>query len=110
MYMHKIGDNNTNPVPLNLTTVINATWMEDDPFIAPYDGRTIIEQNYSMIVYAILIALSVIITTLSRMIFYKLAMSSSTNLHDTMFVNILQATMRFFDTNPSGNYYRQQRN
>lgn len=34
--------------------------------------------------------------------FYWVCIRASINLHDTMFSNILQSTMRFFDTNPSG--------
>lgn len=36
------------------------------------------------------------------MLFYKLAMISSQKLHDVMFMSVLTAPMRFFDTNPSG--------
>ncbi|XP_072393683.1 ATP-binding cassette sub-family C member 4-like [Diabrotica undecimpunctata] len=36
------------------------------------------------------------------MLFYKLAMWSSQKLHDVMFNSVIAATMRFFDTNPSG--------
>ena len=36
------------------------------------------------------------------MLFYKLAMNSSQNLHDSMVRNVLYTTMRFFDMNPSG--------
>ncbi|KAJ8979911.1 hypothetical protein NQ317_005347 [Molorchus minor] len=36
------------------------------------------------------------------MLFYKLAMLSSQKLHDNMFKGVIGATMRFFDTNPSG--------
>nr|CAD7462471.1 unnamed protein product [Timema tahoe] len=34
--------------------------------------------------------------------FFKVCMNASIGLHDTMFRSILQGTMRFFDTNPSG--------
>lgn len=43
------------------------------------------------------------ITTLVRSFLYmKICMSSSCNLHSTMFSNLLQARMSFFHTNPSG--------
>lgn len=35
-------------------------------------------------------------------LFYKLAMWSSKSLHNSMFLNVINAPMRFFDTNPSG--------
>ncbi|XP_011704354.1 PREDICTED: multidrug resistance-associated protein 4-like, partial [Wasmannia auropunctata] len=42
-------------------------------------------------------------TTLFRsFLFMKVCMSSSYNLHNTMFSNLLQARMSFFHTNPSG--------
>lgn len=43
------------------------------------------------------------VVALSRsMSFYKLAMLSSQNLHDSMFSSVVNTNMRFFDTNPSG--------
>lgn len=46
---------------------------------------------------------SLFVTALARsMLFYKLAMWCSQKLHDTIFNNVVNATMRFFDTNPSG--------
>ncbi|CAG9814465.1 unnamed protein product [Phaedon cochleariae] len=43
------------------------------------------------------------LVALSRsMLFYKLAMLSSQKLHNIMFSSVIGATMRFFDTNPSG--------
>ncbi|KAJ8951065.1 hypothetical protein NQ318_003763 [Aromia moschata] len=42
------------------------------------------------------------VALLRSMLFYKLAMKSSQKLHNTMFSNIIGASMRFFDTNPSG--------
>lgn len=100
--MTYIGDSEVDSVPLNLTTEINATLIQDDPYLKSFAGQVIWEQYNSIYIYALLIVLSIIITTLSRLLLYKVAMKSSTNLHDTMFTNILQATMRFFDTNPSG--------
>nr|CAD7590287.1 unnamed protein product [Timema genevievae] len=44
---------------------------------------------------------SVIITILRSVVFFKVCMTASRRLHDTMFSSILQGTMRFFDTNPS---------
>ncbi|KAJ8933694.1 hypothetical protein NQ314_013860 [Rhamnusium bicolor] len=43
-----------------------------------------------------------IIALLRSVLFYKLAMISSQKLHDVMFNSVIRATMRFFDTNPSG--------
>lgn len=49
----------------------------------------------------LIVALFVIALTRS-MLFYKLAMWSSENLHNTMFDRVISTSMRFFDTNPSG--------
>ncbi|RZB39027.1 multidrug resistance-associated protein [Asbolus verrucosus] len=47
--------------------------------------------------------ISLFVIALSRsMLFYKLAMLSSQKLHDTLFHCVINAFMRFFDTNPSG--------
>lgn len=62
-----------------------------------------IESQYFYIyIYSVLIVLSILLTTLRSMIFVKICMTASRNLHNNMFKNILLATMRFFDTNPSG--------
>ncbi|XP_060530992.1 ATP-binding cassette sub-family C member 4-like isoform X2 [Cylas formicarius] len=53
-------------------------------------------------IYGALIASVFIIALLRSMSFYKLAMTSSQKLHDVMFDNVINARMRFFDTNPSG--------
>ncbi|CAG9768357.1 unnamed protein product [Ceutorhynchus assimilis] len=60
------------------------------------------KNDVSIYIYVFLIV-SVIISTISRaMFFYKMAMRSSTNIHRNMFGRLLEAPMRFFDTNPSG--------
>lgn len=101
-YLTKVGNNNTHPTPLNISTYIDPMAVQNDTFLVTYSGKTIITQYMSIYVYLVLIILSVVLCSASRMIFFKMAMNASTNLHDTMFSNILQATMRFFDTNPSG--------
>ncbi|XP_065162760.1 probable multidrug resistance-associated protein lethal(2)03659 [Atheta coriaria] len=53
-------------------------------------------------IYTGLIVATVILTTVRSLFFYKVCMNASKSLHNQMFSNILQATMRFFDTNPSG--------
>ncbi|XP_063223831.1 ATP-binding cassette sub-family C member 4-like [Bacillus rossius redtenbacheri] len=56
----------------------------------------------SLYIYGAFIAGSVLLTLLRSIFFFNVCMSSSVNLHNTMFSSILQGTMRFFDTNPSG--------
>ncbi|KAI4466028.1 atp-binding cassette sub-family c [Holotrichia oblita] len=53
-------------------------------------------------IYAGLIV-SLFVIALSRsMLFYKVAMIASENLHNNMFMNVIYTSMRFFDLNPSG--------
>lgn len=104
-YLEKIGSNNTNPTPLNITTYINETVVSGDNFLRSYANYNIITQWDSIYVYTGLVFGTIVLISFSRMLCYKLAMNASINLHDSMFSNILQATMRFFDTNPSGTTY-----
>lgn len=53
-------------------------------------------------VYTGLIVGLFVVALARSLLFYKLAMWSSQALHDMLFNNIIRATMRFFDTNPSG--------
>lgn len=53
-------------------------------------------------IYTALIIASILLLTARSFVFYKICMKASRGLHNLMFSNILQATMRFFDTNPSG--------
>lgn len=53
-------------------------------------------------IWAIAILGCILLTTGRSMLFLWVCMRSSIKLHNQMFSNILAATMRFFDTNPSG--------
>ncbi|XP_017091987.2 ATP-binding cassette sub-family C member 4 [Drosophila bipectinata] len=55
-----------------------------------------------MYIYGGLIIAVVIMTTFRGFLFFKICMHASKVLHDRMFACILHATMRFFDTTPSG--------
>ncbi|XP_030376299.1 multidrug resistance-associated protein 4 [Scaptodrosophila lebanonensis] len=55
-----------------------------------------------MYIYGALIIGVVIMTVFRGFLFFKTCMHASKVLHDRMFACILHATMRFFDTNPSG--------
>lgn len=108
--------NHTRDFPLN-STDYNLT-LESDSMILENSTKmydlNVTEENYEDIrhyeeqqkfyinMYTILIIGSVILNTARSILFFKLTMRASKGLHDTMFNNILQATMRFFDTNPSG--------
>ncbi|XP_063223953.1 ATP-binding cassette sub-family C member 4-like isoform X2 [Bacillus rossius redtenbacheri] len=56
----------------------------------------------ALVVYAVLLALCVVLVAYRSVLTYMFCMRASVRLHDTMFRNILRAKMRFFDTNPSG--------
>ncbi|XP_049304937.1 ATP-binding cassette sub-family C member 4 isoform X3 [Bactrocera dorsalis] len=53
-------------------------------------------------IYGALIVAVVLLTIYRDYLFFKVCMHASKVLHDRMFGCILRATMRFFDTNPSG--------
>ncbi|XP_036143536.1 multidrug resistance-associated protein 4-like isoform X2 [Monomorium pharaonis] len=53
-------------------------------------------------VYTFCIIASAGTTLFSIFLYTKICMNSSCNLHNTMFSNLLQAPMSFFNTNPSG--------
>ncbi|KAI5634784.1 ABC transporter transmembrane region domain-containing protein [Phthorimaea operculella] len=61
-------------------------------------------RDYSFYVYIWAIAIfgCIVLTTGRSIMFLWVCMKSSINMHNQMFSNILAATMRFFDTNPSG--------
>lgn len=58
--------------------------------------------NFCIYIYSALIVALFGIALVRSMLFYKLAMWCSENLHNTMFDRVIGTSMRFFDTNPSG--------
>ncbi|XP_023940125.2 ATP-binding cassette sub-family C member 4 [Bicyclus anynana] len=63
---------------------------------------TPIDHNFFIYVWGAAIVGCIILTTGRSLLFLWVCMCSSIKLHNKMFSNILSATMRFFDTNPSG--------
>ncbi|CAH1098768.1 unnamed protein product [Psylliodes chrysocephalus] len=59
-------------------------------------------RDYYIWMYTILIGSSIILLTIRSFLFYHVCMTASKVLHSQIFNNVLQAPMRFFDTNPSG--------
>lgn len=55
-----------------------------------------------LIIYGIAVICLFVIGLSRSLLFYKVAMWSSKNLHKIIFNSVVGATMRFFDTNPSG--------
>ncbi|GLV41553.1 uncharacterized protein CBL_06782 [Carabus blaptoides fortunei] len=64
--------------------------------------NTLFTTDTCIYIYTVCILGSILLTTLRSLVFFKVCMNASIGLHRRMFNNILQATMRFFDTNPSG--------
>ncbi|XP_061403043.1 ATP-binding cassette sub-family C member 4-like [Musca vetustissima] len=71
-------------------------------FMDSLNQETAISQDICLIIYSVLIAAVVIMIILRCYLFLKTCMHASKVLHERMFSSILKATMRFFDTNPSG--------
>ncbi|XP_072393688.1 ATP-binding cassette sub-family C member 4-like [Diabrotica undecimpunctata] len=53
-------------------------------------------------IYSVILGALFILAMTRSFFFYKMAMLSSQKLHGTIFDNVIDATMRFFDTNPGG--------
>lgn len=60
------------------------------------------DNDYYIYIWAIAIFGCIVLTTWRALLFLWVCTRSSIKLHNKMFSNILHATMRFFDTNPSG--------
>lgn len=53
-------------------------------------------------IYGALMASLFVVALTRSMGFFHFCMSSAQNLHDKIFTSLVSATMRFFNTNPSG--------
>ncbi|CAH0557612.1 unnamed protein product [Brassicogethes aeneus] len=92
-----------NSTQLNVTNLIsNMTSSTDIPKLWNENEDYIQKRNIYIYVYTFFIIAAIILTNARSMLFFKICMNASRNLHNKMFMNILQAPMRFFDTNPSG--------
>lgn len=74
----------------------NETALSEKP--KPYQWSS----DIRLVVYAVGIIALFVIAISRSVLFYKLAMLSSKKLHHMVFDKVIGATMRFFDTNPSG--------
>ncbi|VEN35015.1 unnamed protein product [Callosobruchus maculatus] len=71
----------------------------EDVEVKPYQDWS---TEICLYIYGTGLGLLFIVALARSMGFYKLAMRSSMRLHNQMFCSVLESTMRFFDTNPSG--------
>ncbi|CAG9768550.1 unnamed protein product [Ceutorhynchus assimilis] len=67
----------------------------------PFWAIFFMEEN-CLYVYSILILLTILMTLTRSFTFYRFCIKASLRLHNNMFNKIVYATMRFFNTNPSG--------
>lgn len=63
---------------------------------------TYLDRDTALWIYGAFIIASIILTSTRNIVFYKICMNASKNLHNLMFSSLLKAPMLFFDTNPSG--------
>ncbi|KAK9869796.1 hypothetical protein WA026_003528 [Henosepilachna vigintioctopunctata] len=64
--------------------------------------QTIFNSQLCIYVYTSIICFLILIALSRSIAFFQYCLSSSTFLHNNMFVKIVKAPMRFFNTNPSG--------
>ncbi|XP_012146800.2 ATP-binding cassette subfamily C member 4 [Megachile rotundata] len=103
--------NDTFPFDLNVSTVEpelstslenrsanNSVWtmnaISTDTYYLDYET--------ALWIYGAFIFASILFTSIRNLVFYKLCMNASKNLHNLMFSCLLKAPMLFFDTHPSG--------
>lgn len=66
------------------------------------DQKYILSRDHYMYIYTALIASIFFICVTRSFAFYQMCLAASQRLHDLVFGALIRATMRFFDTNPSG--------
>lgn len=89
----------------NLTKFENSSNLSNASELMPNfedEHRSTYSQSLYIYVYTGLIIAGIVLTTFRSYLFFRICMNASRGLHNTMFNNVLKATMRFFDTNPSG--------
>ncbi|KAG6794912.1 multidrug resistance-associated protein 4 [Apis mellifera caucasica] len=61
-----------------------------------------LDRDTALWIYGSFIITSIVLTSIRNIVFYKICMNASKNLHNLMFSCLLKAPMLFFDTHPSG--------
>ncbi|XP_014237759.1 multidrug resistance-associated protein 4-like isoform X1 [Trichogramma pretiosum] len=74
-------------------------WADDDD---DRSNSSYLRNDVALYVYTFFIVGSIVWSTAKNLLFYKICMDASQNLHDSMFARLLRAPARFFDLNASG--------
>lgn len=75
-------------------------------YFPPNETSTLWSMNFFILIYSILVAILLILATVRSFFYYFIASRSSKRLHDKAFDRLLHTNMRFFETNPSGNFLK----
>ncbi|XP_012262524.2 ATP-binding cassette sub-family C member 4-like [Athalia rosae] len=67
-----------------------------------YDELGLFYEHSAMYIYTLCMIMCILLVSLRSLIFVRICMNASRNIHNAMFANLLKATMRFFNTNPTG--------
>ncbi|XP_071455648.1 ATP-binding cassette sub-family C member 4-like isoform X2 [Hetaerina americana] len=84
------------------TPDFNATFVENTPTMGGDQLYLTFTTENCIYIYSALIFLTIIFSLGRSFLFFTVCMRASVNLHNAMFQSIVHATMRFFNTNPSG--------
>ncbi|KAM3966803.1 ATP-binding cassette subfamily C member 4-like [Aphomia sociella] len=86
------------PITSNISVLTDSQFNET---VSDY-SQGIDSYDYYIYIWTLGVVGCIVLTTWRSILFLWVCMRSSIKLHNQMFGNILAATMRFFDTNPSG--------
>uniref|UniRef100_A0A6P7GCD8 Multidrug resistance-associated protein 4-like n=1 Tax=Diabrotica virgifera virgifera TaxID=50390 RepID=A0A6P7GCD8_DIAVI len=100
--LKSVAFTNTNPQEIITTADPSVSASKLSSNMSSLELENFKSEGYYIWVYSALIIAVVILQIWRCFLYYQVCMSSSKALHNKMFHNILQAPMRFFDTNPSG--------
>ncbi|XP_017758049.1 PREDICTED: multidrug resistance-associated protein 4-like [Eufriesea mexicana] len=85
-------------MPLENNSFDNITWNIN----AKSKDLNYLDRDFALWIYGAFIIASIVLTSIRNIVFYKICMNASKNLHNLMFSCLLKAPMLFFDSNPSG--------
>lgn len=87
---------------LNMTNFNINTENVTSSFDSYFNSTNLWTSEICMNVYTFLLIILFIIAATRSILFCKIAVKSSQTLHDNLFKHVINANLRFFDTNPSG--------